>query len=80
MPDLILIPYPLKRITSDLVMEESIQSLEVALHSLSNRLTALSSGPAVDPTSIAVTADAIGKVAYALTQVRQLHWREGQAL
>jgi len=49
------------------------QSLELTLHALSKRLTSYSTGQAVvDSGTIAVTADAIGRATYALSQVKQL--------
>jgi len=54
----------------------SEESLQLSLHTLSDRLKQLSAGPVVDPSLIAQTADAIGKVCQALTQVKQLQWSE----
>jgi len=62
-------------------LETSARALELTLHTLSGRLTFLSSGQAmVDPSSVALTADAINKVAQALSQVKQLQWSESQAV
>lgn len=58
-------------------LEVSTKSLELTLYTLSERLTLLSSGQSpLDPASIALTADAMGKAAGALAQIKQLHWSE----
>jgi len=60
-------------------LEVAAKSLELTLVSLSEKLTFLSSGRSpVDPTSIALTAEALGKVVAALAQVKQLHWSESR--
>ncbi|CAA7259684.1 unnamed protein product [Cyclocybe aegerita] len=59
-------------------LDDTARALRGSLQSLSSRLTSLSSGSALDPASIAATADAIGKVTKALTEVRQLQWSENQ--
>ncbi|KZT74449.1 hypothetical protein DAEQUDRAFT_748370 [Daedalea quercina L-15889] len=53
-------------------VQESIRSLEFALHALSERVKLLSSSAVLEPTLIAQTADAMAKVAQALVQVRRL--------
>ncbi|EPS95377.1 hypothetical protein FOMPIDRAFT_1132570 [Fomitopsis schrenkii] len=57
---------------SHLAVQESVQSLELALHVLSGRVTVLSNGTTLETALIAQTADAMSKVAQALAQVRQL--------
>ncbi|KAF9482476.1 hypothetical protein BDN70DRAFT_829175 [Pholiota conissans] len=52
-------------------LDETSRVLQNSLQVLSTRLSSMSS-PTFDPTSIGATADAIGKVAQALTRVRQL--------
>ncbi|KII94782.1 hypothetical protein PLICRDRAFT_148974 [Plicaturopsis crispa FD-325 SS-3] len=61
-------------------LDVSARSLELTLHSLSEKLTFLAGGQTLlDPSAIALTADAISKVTQALTQVKALQWNEGQA-
>jgi len=65
--------------TSISALGVATKSLELALHTLSERLTFLSTGQSPpDPVSIALTAEAIGKVTAALAQVKQLHWSESR--
>ncbi|KIM90708.1 hypothetical protein PILCRDRAFT_811167 [Piloderma croceum F 1598] len=65
--------------TSIFPLEVAAKSLELTLVTLSERLTFLSSGRSpVDPSSIALTAEAIGKVVAALAQAKQLHWSESR--
>ncbi|THH12391.1 hypothetical protein EW145_g48 [Phellinidium pouzarii] len=60
------------------VLADTSTSLELALHSLSQRLTSLSSLPAVlEPSAIGFTADAMGKVLRVLAQVEKLRDRTG---
>jgi len=60
-------------------IEESELALRFALRTLTTRLTNLSDSPQiVDPSSIAQTAEGLGKVAQALSRVRELQWQEGQ--
>ncbi|KAF8842274.1 hypothetical protein BDN67DRAFT_398480 [Paxillus ammoniavirescens] len=56
------------------------QALELALGMLSERLSvACANTSLLDPSTVAATADAIGKVAHALTQVKQLqHYNSPQ--
>ncbi|KAG9317552.1 hypothetical protein JVU11DRAFT_1758 [Chiua virens] len=59
-------------------LDASVQALELALGALSERLTMISTSPSLlDPPSVAATAEAIGKVAHALGQVKQLQHRCG---
>ncbi|KAI9574586.1 hypothetical protein HD554DRAFT_2048231 [Boletus coccyginus] len=54
-------------------LDASIQALELALGALSERLAMTCTNPhLLDPSSVAATAEAIGKVAHALGQVKQL--------
>ncbi|KZP32889.1 hypothetical protein FIBSPDRAFT_1036513 [Athelia psychrophila] len=54
-------------------------SLELSLHALSEKLLIMSNGTMpLDPPSIGITADAIGKVTEALAKVKQLHWSESR--
>lgn len=54
-------------------LDASIQALELALGALSERLAMTCTSPLLlDPSSVATTAEAIGKVAHALGQVKQL--------
>ena len=62
----------------DIVLDESSQALQTSLRSLSRWLTALSSPATPNVASIGETADTIGKVTAALTQVRQLQWSENR--
>jgi len=65
--------------TSVPALEVTAKSLELSLHTLSERMTFLSNGHnPLDLSSIALTADTIGKVAQALAQVKQLHWSESR--
>jgi hypothetical protein len=65
--------------TSVPALEVTAKSLELSLRTLSERMTFLSSGQnPLDPSSIALTADTIGKVTQALAQVKQLHWSESR--
>jgi len=65
-------PSVLPTTSSYLAVQESVQSLELALHALSERMKRLSGGATLDPNLIAQTADAMTRVAQALAQVRQL--------
>ncbi|KAG6331732.1 hypothetical protein ID866_7361 [Astraeus odoratus] len=57
----------------DVAANASAQALELALGILSERLSLACANPRLlDPSSVAETADAIGKVAQALTQVNYL--------
>lgn len=56
-----------------------IQALELALGVLSARLTTACANPALLPSSVAETADAIGKVAHALAQVNHLRQHSNSA-
>ena len=59
-------------------LDASIQALEMALGALSERLTMTCASPnLLDPQSVAATAEAIGKVAHALGQVKQLQHQSG---
>lgn len=59
-------------------LDASIQALELALGALSERLAIACSNPSLlDPPSVAATAEAIGKVAHALRQVKQLQHQGG---
>ncbi|KAF9469121.1 hypothetical protein BDZ94DRAFT_1304250 [Collybia nuda] len=62
-------------------LEVSSRALQSTIHTLSAHLSTLSSmnGYIVDPSSIGLTADTIGKVTQALSYVRQLQWSESQA-
>ena len=62
----------------DIVLDESSQALQTSLQTLSRRLMALSSPITPNLASIGETADTIGKVTAALTQVRQLQWSESR--
>jgi len=54
-------------------IDASTQALELALGTLSERLSvACANTSLLDPSTVAATADAIGKVAHALAQVKQL--------
>lgn len=54
-------------------LDTSIQALELALGALSERLAMTCTNPhLLDPSNVAATAEAIGKVAHALGQVKQL--------
>lgn len=54
-------------------LDASVQALEFALGALSERLAIACANPSLlDPPSVATTAEAIGKVAHALGQVKQL--------
>jgi len=57
------------------------QALELALGTLSERLAIACANPGLlDPSTVATTADAIGKVAHALVQVKQLqHYCDAQS-
>ena len=63
----------------EIVLEESSQALQISLQTLSRWLTALSSSSTPNVASISETADTIGKVTMALSQVRQLQWSESRA-
>jgi hypothetical protein len=56
-------------------LDVSARSLESTLLVLAQRLTLLSSGPTVDPGTIASVADAICRVTQALAQVKELQSR-----
>jgi hypothetical protein len=59
-------------------LDASIQALELALGALSERLAMTCISPhLLDPSSVAATAEAIGKVAHALGQVKQLQHQSG---
>lgn len=59
-------------------LDASVQALELALGSLSERLALTCASPSLlDPPSVAATAEAIGKVAHALGQVKQLQYQSG---
>ncbi|KAK7696641.1 hypothetical protein QCA50_001299 [Cerrena zonata] len=60
-------------------LEASASALEHSLTTLTQRLNLLSQSPAVDPSAIGQTAEAISKVSLALQQVKELHWRENNA-
>ncbi|KAH0840022.1 hypothetical protein J3R83DRAFT_985 [Lanmaoa asiatica] len=61
-------------------LDASVQALELALGALSERLAITCASPShLDPPSVAETAEAIGKVAHALGQVKQLQ-RQGGTL
>jgi len=82
-PSLPLMPraemQPYQTNTSVSALEVTAKSLELTLRALSEKLSFLSSGQfPLDPPSIAITADAIGKVTQALAQVKQLHWSESR--
>jgi len=63
----------LSKIGTENVLDETTKSLELALQSLSQRLTTISGTVTIsDPMSIGQTADAMGKVAQALTQIERL--------
>lgn len=65
--------YQLSKIGTENVLDETTKSLELALQSLSQRLTTISGTVTIsDPMSIGQTADAMGKVAQALTQIERL--------
>jgi len=54
-------------------VDASIQALELALEALSERLAMACTSPSLlNPQSVSATAEAIGKVAHALVQVKQL--------
>jgi hypothetical protein len=60
-------------------LKVAAQSLELTLHTLSERLTSHCSGQAAtNPETIALAADAIGRASNALSQVKQLQWSEIQ--
>lgn len=60
-------------------LEVAANSLELSLHTLSERLTFLSSGQSpLNAPSIAEAAEAINKVTEALAQVKRLHWSESR--
>jgi hypothetical protein len=55
------------------VLDDTSRVLQMALQALSGRLASASSNlNALDPVSVGATADAIGKVAQALAQIRLL--------
>jgi len=59
------------------VLDDTSRALQASLQALSGRLTSVSSNSnALDPVSVGATADAIGKVAQALAQIRQLQSNE----
>lgn len=70
-------PLPISTVT----MDAPTQALELTLGTLSERLAMACANPnLLDPSTVAVTADAIGKVAHALAQVKQLqHYYDGQS-
>jgi hypothetical protein len=53
-------------------LDEASEALQVSLQALSSQLRKLSSCANLDLNSIGMTADGIGKVTQALSQVRQL--------
>ncbi|KIY51586.1 hypothetical protein FISHEDRAFT_36815 [Fistulina hepatica ATCC 64428] len=55
-----------------------IQALELSLHTLSAQLTAQCGGVA-EPRTIAMIAEAIGKVTQALSEIKQYEWNERNA-
>src|ERR1700683_162633 len=60
-------------------LEVAANALELSLHTLSERLTFLSSGQSLlNAPSIAEAAEAINKVTEALAQVKRLHWSESR--
>ncbi|KAF9452474.1 hypothetical protein P691DRAFT_756399 [Macrolepiota fuliginosa MF-IS2] len=70
------------RVSSPIIdtLDSSAKALQLALQTLTSRLTSLSANSTLaDPASIATTADAISKVTQALSQVKQLQWSEAQA-
>jgi len=59
-------------------LDASVQALELALGALSERLAMTCANPSLlDPPGVAATAEAIGKVAHALGQVKQLQHPSG---
>lgn len=59
------------------VLDDTSRALQLSLQALSGRLASVSSNlNALDPVSVGATADAIGKVAQALAQIRQLQSNE----
>ncbi|ETW84377.1 hypothetical protein HETIRDRAFT_311856 [Heterobasidion irregulare TC 32-1] len=54
------------------VLDASVQSLESSLMALSQRLSSLADQTIIDPSSIAQTADAMSKIAQALSSLKQL--------
>ncbi|KAF5363669.1 hypothetical protein D9756_000701 [Leucocoprinus leucothites] len=61
-------------------LNASSEALQLALQTLTARLTSLASNPTLaDSANIATAADAIAKVTQALSQVKQLQWSEIQA-
>lgn len=59
--------------TTIVPLDASVQALELALGALSERLAMTCASPSLlDPPGVAATAEAIGKVAHALGQVKQL--------
>ncbi|KAF8138569.1 hypothetical protein EV363DRAFT_1314280 [Boletus edulis] len=64
--------------TASVSLDASVHALEFALGTLSDRLIMTCTNPnLLDPSSIAATAEAIGKVAHALGQVKQLQHQGG---
>ncbi|KIK98758.1 hypothetical protein PAXRUDRAFT_646635 [Paxillus rubicundulus Ve08.2h10] len=60
------------------IIDAPTQALELALGTLSERLSvACANTSLLDPSTVAATADAIGKVAHALAQVKQLQQYSG---
>ncbi|PPQ77289.1 hypothetical protein CVT25_010871 [Psilocybe cyanescens] len=59
-------------VRTEIIYDETSQSLRASLHTLSNRLTSLTSYPTLEPGAIGSTADAIAKVAQALVQMKEL--------
>ncbi|KAK1236748.1 hypothetical protein PQX77_000104 [Marasmius sp. AFHP31] len=66
--------------TTNLGLESSASSLENALVAMSHRLNTLASPSLgiMDPNSISLLAESISKTTQALSQVRELQWRERQ--
>ncbi|KAI0079685.1 hypothetical protein K474DRAFT_1591548 [Panus rudis PR-1116 ss-1] len=61
-------------------LEFTAEALESSLRALTHRLKTVSEGPAMEPIHISQAAEAIAKVANALSQIKQLHWSENSAL
>lgn len=65
-------------LTTTAPLDASIQALELALGALAERLSITCANPSLlDPATVAVNAEAIGKVAHALGQVKQLQHQDG---
>ncbi|KAJ8086519.1 hypothetical protein PM082_005342 [Marasmius tenuissimus] len=73
---------PITRLpTANSALESSASSLENAIVAMSQRLNALASPSLgiMDPNSISLLAESISKTTQALSQVRELQWRERQS-